>query len=103
MAYVPARTRPIATILFAVYVAIGIIVANSHWYFRDLNDVKSFVSAVLAVVLWPLLLGHISLHVRSPRATDRSPSGPSATQIRPSSASIPPSHCPVDARQKGVG
>jgi hypothetical protein len=62
--YAPVRSRPITTVLFAIYAAIGIIVANSHGYFHGVNDLKDFISAVLAVLLWPLVLGKVNLHIR---------------------------------------
>jgi hypothetical protein len=34
-----------------------------HNYFMDVNTGKEIVSAVLAVLLWPLLLIGINLHV----------------------------------------
>jgi hypothetical protein len=48
----------------AIYVVIGIFVANDHHYFRHINAVKPFISAVLAVLLWPLVLLGINLHIR---------------------------------------
>jgi hypothetical protein len=38
-------------------------VASSHHYLRNVNTLKPVVSAVLAVILWPLLLLGINLHV----------------------------------------
>jgi hypothetical protein len=58
------RPRFLTTLLVAVYIAVGIIVANSHHYFRGLNDVKDFVSAALAVLLWPLVLAKVNLHLK---------------------------------------
>ncbi|HEY1332282.1 MAG TPA: hypothetical protein VGH10_12540 [Actinomycetota bacterium] len=54
----------IRKILAVVYVVIGVIVANAHHYFAHLNGVKPVVSAVLAVVLWPLVIFGVSLHIR---------------------------------------
>jgi len=51
-------------VLLAIYVVVGVIVANSHNYFAHVNGVKPFVSAVLAVVLWPLVLLRINLHIK---------------------------------------
>jgi len=48
----------------AVYLAVGVIVANSHHYFRGLNDIKDFISAILAVILWPLVLLKVNLHIK---------------------------------------
>jgi hypothetical protein len=58
------RPRFLTTFLLAVYIAIGIIVANSHHYFRGMSDVKDFISAVLAVILWPLVLLMVNLHIK---------------------------------------
>ncbi|MGO8861978.1 MAG: hypothetical protein ACLQRH_14600 [Acidimicrobiales bacterium] len=46
------------------YFVIGLIVASSHTYIAHLTALKPVVSAVLAVVLWPLLLVGINLHVK---------------------------------------
>jgi hypothetical protein len=46
------------------YVVVGLLVANSHHYFAHLSSVKSVGSALLAVLLWPLVLLGISLHIR---------------------------------------
>jgi Mn2+/Fe2+ NRAMP family transporter len=58
------RRGGLTTLIVAIYLAIGVIVANSHHYFRGLNDVKDFLSAILAVILWPLILLGISLHIK---------------------------------------
>jgi hypothetical protein len=57
------RSR-IGSVIFMVYVVIGVIVANSHKYFVHLANFKAVVSIVLAVILWPLLLVGVSLHIR---------------------------------------
>ncbi len=46
-----------------IYLIIGVVLASSHHYFRHAGAVKPIVSAVLAVVLWPLLLLGINLHI----------------------------------------
>lgn len=51
-------------IVLVVYLVVGLLVANSHHYFAHLGGAKPVLSAVLAVVLWPLLLFGISLHIR---------------------------------------
>jgi hypothetical protein len=45
------------------YVIIGAIIAGSHHYFTHLSMLPAIVSALLAVLLWPLLLLGINLHV----------------------------------------
>jgi hypothetical protein len=39
-----------------VWVVIGVIVAADHHYFSDLKTLGSFLSALLAILLWPLIL-----------------------------------------------
>jgi hypothetical protein len=51
-------------ILFIVYIVVGLIVANSHGYFAHLDSIKPIASAVLGVLLWPLLLFGVSLHIK---------------------------------------
>ena len=56
--------RGLRAILFVVYIVIGVIVAAGHHYFGHLNGFKQIVSALLAVVLWPLILFGVSLHMK---------------------------------------
>ena len=46
-----------------IYLIVGAIVAATHNYFDHVNTLKAVLSAVLAVVLWPLILLGINLHV----------------------------------------
>jgi hypothetical protein len=46
-----------------IYLMIGVVVAATHDYFRNVDTIREVVSAILAVVLWPLLFLGISLHV----------------------------------------
>ena len=50
--------------LLVIYVVVGLVVANSHHYFAHLNGAKPILSAVIAVLLWPLLLFAVNLHIR---------------------------------------
>jgi Mn2+/Fe2+ NRAMP family transporter len=47
-----------------IYIVIGVAVAASYDYFENLETVRRVLSALLAVVLWPLLLLGIDLHIR---------------------------------------
>ena len=51
-------------ILIIVYLAVGVFIANSHHYFTHLNSLTSVLSALLAVVLWPLILVGVNLHIK---------------------------------------
>jgi hypothetical protein len=46
-----------------IYLLVGVVVAATHDYLRNVDTIKEVVSAILAVVLWPLLFLGISLHV----------------------------------------
>lgn len=47
----------------AIYLIAGGIVAATHHYWSNLHDLKDIVSAILATLLWPLILVGINLHV----------------------------------------
>ena len=47
-----------------IYVIIGAVIADRHHYFTHLQTLSQIVSAVLAIVLWPLIVfAHTNLHV----------------------------------------
>lgn len=52
-----------SSIVGIVWVVIGVIVAASHAYFVHLTAVMPILSAILAVLLWPLVLLGVNLHL----------------------------------------
>ncbi|MDP9341856.1 MAG: hypothetical protein M3Q23_07070 [Actinomycetota bacterium] len=56
--------KVLSLLLTVVYLVIGVIVANSHHYFSHVSGFKPIASAVLAVLLWPLVLFGINLHIK---------------------------------------
>ncbi len=52
------------SVLGLVYVVIGVIVAASRDYLENLDRLKPIISAILAVVLWPLVLLGIDIRVK---------------------------------------
>jgi hypothetical protein len=50
-------------LLGLLYVAVGVVVAASKDYLENLDTVKRVASAVLAILLWPLLYLGIDLHI----------------------------------------
>ncbi|HEV8682231.1 MAG TPA: hypothetical protein VGS09_05570 [Actinomycetota bacterium] len=56
--------RLFVAVVFVIYIIIGVVVASGHHYFEHLDAVKPIASAVLAVVLWPLILFGINLHIK---------------------------------------
>jgi hypothetical protein len=62
--YAPtARARPGVSLLMLVYLVVGGIVAATHHYWSNLHTFKQIISAVLATVLWPLILIGVNLHI----------------------------------------
>jgi hypothetical protein len=53
----------ISSIVSVVYLVVGLIVASSHAFFGNLSALMPILSAVLAVVLWPLVLLGVDLHL----------------------------------------
>ncbi|MGI9183625.1 MAG: hypothetical protein ACR2GZ_01460 [Solirubrobacteraceae bacterium] len=47
-----------------VWLLVGVLVASGHHYFSHVDTLRLIVSALLAIVLWPLLLIGINLHVK---------------------------------------
>jgi hypothetical protein len=47
-----------------VYIVIGVAVAAQKHYFKNLDTIRLIASAILAIVLWPLLLLGIDLHIK---------------------------------------
>jgi hypothetical protein len=58
-----ARARPRFSLLFVIYIAAGAVVAATHHYWAHLNTIRQIGSALLATVLWPLILLGINLHI----------------------------------------
>jgi hypothetical protein len=46
-----------------IYLVVGGIVSATHHYWSNLDTLKQVVSAVLALLLWPLILLGIDLHI----------------------------------------
>jgi hypothetical protein len=60
--------RAVSGVIFLVYLAAGVVIANDHHYFANLHGVDAIVSAILAVVLWPLILLNVDLHIGGGKA-----------------------------------
>jgi ABC-type Na+ efflux pump permease subunit len=51
------------SLLGIVYLLVGVVVAANKDYFQSLETLERVVSALLAIVLWPLLFIGVDLHV----------------------------------------
>ena len=47
-----------------VYLAVGVAIAASHHYFTHVHGWRGVLSAIFAIVLWPLVLLGINLHIK---------------------------------------
>jgi hypothetical protein len=65
LGYSPSYARPRIGVswLLVVYLVVGGIVSATHHYWANLHTIKAVVSALLATVLWPLILLGVSLHL----------------------------------------
>jgi hypothetical protein len=50
-------------LLGLIWIGIGIAVAATHHYFNHLSTWQRILSALLAILLWPLVLLGIDLHI----------------------------------------
>jgi hypothetical protein len=46
-----------------VWIVIGLIVASTHHFLKTLNTVSTVGSAILAVIVWPLVLLHVHIAI----------------------------------------
>ncbi len=51
------------SIIGVIYIIIGVIIASNHGYLTNLGSVPNLLSALVAIVLWPLLLVGVNLHL----------------------------------------
>jgi hypothetical protein len=59
---VVVRTRRNVSLLFVVWILVGLVVAVQRSYIT-VALLKMIISAVLAIVLWPLVLLGINMHL----------------------------------------
>jgi len=51
-------------LLAVAYLVAGALIAATHHYYAHLDTARLIGSAILAILLWPLLLLGIDLHIR---------------------------------------
>jgi hypothetical protein len=57
------RGSPRISLLVALYLIAGGIIAATHHYWNHLHTLKGWASALLATALWPLILLGVDLHI----------------------------------------
>lgn len=55
-----SRQVSLATLLWLI---VGVIVASSHHFFAQLQTLSQVLSAILAVLVWPLVLLHVHVAI----------------------------------------
>ena len=65
MRYASTAAAPRAGVSWVVvlWLVIGAIVAATHHYWSNIHTLKAVISAILATILWPLVLLHVNLHI----------------------------------------
>lgn len=65
MRYASTAAAPRTGVSWVVvlWLVIGAIVAATHHYWSNIHTFKAVISAILATILWPLVLLHINLHI----------------------------------------
>jgi hypothetical protein len=53
----------VRNLVAVAWVVVGLVLAHSHHYLQNLHHAERIISAVLAVMLWPLLVAGMNLHV----------------------------------------
>jgi hypothetical protein len=56
--------RPRGVSLGVIYLVVGVVVAAINDYFDNLNTLRRVGEAVIAVVIWPLLLFGVDVDLR---------------------------------------
>lgn len=57
-------SRPIISTFGLLWLGVGVAVAAAYDYFDNIDTGRLIASAILAVLLWPLLFLGIDLHVK---------------------------------------
>jgi hypothetical protein len=58
--------RGIVAVIAIVYLVVGLVVAQTEGYLRNLSNLKPLLSALLAILLWPLVLVGVELKFGQP-------------------------------------
>jgi hypothetical protein len=53
----------LSNLLWIAYFVVGAVVAADHKYFDKANNIEQVVEAILAVVLWPLVLLGVDMRI----------------------------------------
>jgi Mn2+/Fe2+ NRAMP family transporter len=53
----------VSRLIVIIYVVIGVIIAANRDYFGDVSGFQDILSAILAVLLWPLIILGVDINI----------------------------------------
>jgi ABC-type dipeptide/oligopeptide/nickel transport system permease subunit len=56
--------RSVGLLILVAYLVVGAFVAATSGYFQGLGEIENILSAILAILLWPLVLLDVNLNIR---------------------------------------
>ena len=56
--------RSFGLLILVAYLVVGAFVAATSGYFQGLGEIENILSAILAILLWPLVLLDVNLNIR---------------------------------------
>jgi hypothetical protein len=58
------RRGRLTTLVIVAHLIVGAFIAVNHDYFSDTHGWKGIASAVIAILLWPLVVAGVNLHLK---------------------------------------
>jgi hypothetical protein len=56
--------RSFGLLILVAYLVVGAFVAATSGYFQGLGEIENILSAILAILLWPLVLFDVNLNIQ---------------------------------------
>jgi hypothetical protein len=57
------RRRTSVPVVVLIWLVIGVVVAGGHHYLDNLGSIGAILTAVLAVLIWPLILIGVKINI----------------------------------------
>ena len=52
-----------ASLITVIWIVVGIVVAATHHFFEHVNTIGGILSAIIAVIVWPLILLGVKIEI----------------------------------------
>jgi hypothetical protein len=56
-------SRRSVPLVLVIWLVVGAVVAGSHHYFDNLNSFGTILTAIIAVLIWPLILLGVKINI----------------------------------------